>query len=321
MNILITGAGGFVGQALAAALLSDSSISSLVLTDIVEPDVPSPKSNFTTEIRSLKADLTDKVTCEKLFTADLTHVYLLHGLMSGAAEANLDLGLRVNVDSTRMILDVLRKVKPGIKVIYSSACAVFGPSDGQVVNESTMPVPSSSYGAQKLICETLLNDFSRRGLIDGRILRLPTIIVRPGAPSGAASSFFSGIIREPLKGEKSQLPVAKSLEVWVCSTRTVIKNLIFARDIPEEKFGGVSRVVNLPGITVTVEQMLQALRDVGGEKALSLVEGRKDPAVEKIVLSWPTRFDTARAMELGFFEDGPLERTVWEYVENYRQPI
>jgi nucleoside-diphosphate-sugar epimerase len=317
MNILITGANGFIGQALTAALLSDSSISSLILTDIVEPDVPSPESHFTAEIRSIKADLTDKATCEKLFTSDLTHVYLLHGLMSGATEANLDLGLRVNVDSTRTILDVLRKVKPGIRVIYSSACAVFGPSGGQVVTEMTLPVPGSSYGAQKLICETLLNDFSRRGLIDGRILRLPTIIVRPGVPSGAASSFFSGIIREPLKGMKSQLPVARSLEVWVCSTRTIIRNLIFARDIPEEKFGSASRVVNLPGITVTVEQMLQALKDVGGEKVLSLVEEKKDPAVENIVLSWPTRFDTTRAKELGFTEDGPLERTIQEYLKDY----
>jgi len=237
--------------------------------------------------------------------------------MSGATEANLDLGLRVNVDSTRMILDILRRVKPGIRVIYSSACAVFGPSDGQVVTEMTMPVPGSSYGAQKLICETLLNDFSRRGLIDGRILRLPTIIVRPGAPSGAASSFFSGIIREPLKGKKSQLPVARSLEVWVCSTRTIVRNLILARDIPEERFGCASRVVNLPGITVTVEQMLQALKGVGGEKVLSLVEEKKDPAVEDIVLSWPTRFDTTRAKELGFIGDGSLERTIQEYLKDY----
>jgi nucleoside-diphosphate-sugar epimerase len=317
MNILITGAAGFIGQALTAALLSDSAISSLILTDIVEPDVPSLESNFTAEIRSIKADLADRAICEKLFTSDLTHVYLLHGLMSGAAEANLDLGLRANVDSTRMILDTLRKVKPGIRVIYSSACAVFGPSHGQVVTEMTMPMPESSYGAQKLICETLLNDFSRRGLIDGRILRLPTVIVRPGAPSGAASSFFSGIIREPLRGVKSQLPVARSLEVWVCSARTITKNLTLARDIPEEKFSGNSRIVNLPGITVTVEQMLQALKDVGGEKALALVEEKKDSVVENIVLSWPTRFDITRAKELGFKEDGPLGRAVKEYVEDY----
>jgi nucleoside-diphosphate-sugar epimerase len=318
MNILITGANGFIGQAITATLLSDSSISNLILTDIVEPDVPSPELNFTSKIRSIKADLTDQATCDKLFTSDLTHVYLLHGIMSGAAEANLDLGLHVNVDSTRMILDTLRKVKPGIRVIYSSACAVFGPPrDGELVTESTLPVPGSSYGAQKLICEILLNDFSRRGLIDGRILRLPTIIVRPGKPSGAASSFFSGIIREPLKGDKSQLPVAKSTEVWVCSTRTAVKNLIFARDIPAEKFGSGSRIVNLPGITVTVEQMLCALKEVGGARAVSLVEEKKDPAVEKIVFSWPTRFDITKAKSLGFWEDGTLVNTIRDYVRDH----
>lgn len=318
MNILITGASGFIGQALTAALLSDSSVSSLILTDIIEPDVPSPESHFTAEIRTIAADLISQAVVEKLFTAELTHVYLLHGLMSGAAEANLGLGLRVNVDSTRMILDVLRKVKPGIKVIYSSACAVFGPPEGgKVVDELTLTVPGSSYGAQKLMCETLLNDYSRRGLIDGRILRLPTVIVRPGRPSGAASSFFSGLFREPLRGVRAELPVKREAEVWVCSTRTVVKNLIYARDIPQEKFSSGSRVVILPGITVTVEQMLQALKDVGGEKALALVEEKSDPAVEKIVNSWPTRFDTVRAKKLGFIEDGHLERAVKEYIEDY----
>lgn len=237
--------------------------------------------------------------------------------MSSAAEASLDLGLRVNIDSTRYILDILRKVKPGITVIFPSSLAVFGPSEGQVVTETTMPLPGSSYGAEKLICEILLNDFSRRGLIDGRILRLPTIIVRPGAPSGAASSFCSGIIREPLKGEKSQLPVSKDLKLWVCSTRTIIKNLVYAMDIPEQKFGSGSRIVNLPGITVTVDQMLQALEDVGGHKALSLVEEKKDPAVEGIVAKWPARFDTGLARKLGFLDDGPLARTVQEYLQDY----
>ena len=314
MNILITGAGGFIGQALATALLSDTSISSLTLTDIVEPKRPAVQT--ATTIRCVKADLTDPDACAQLLTAELTHVYILHGLMSGAAEANLDLGLRVNIDSTRLILDTLRRVKPGIRVVFPSSLAVFGPSGSQVVTEGTMPVPGSSYGAEKLICEVLLSDFSRRGLIDGRILRLPTIIVRPGAPSGAASSFCSGIIREPLAGKPSQLPVSRDLELWVCSTRTIIRNLVLAKDIAPEKFGG-SRVVNLPGITVKVEQMLDALGKVGGEAALSLVEEKRDPAVEKIVNNWPARFDTTKAKQVGFVDDGPLERTLQEYIEDY----
>ncbi|KAG4411851.1 hypothetical protein IFR04_015014 [Cadophora malorum] len=322
MNVLITGAGGFIGQALAAALLQDPSISTLTLTDIVEPPVPDKHGTTTTGIHPVKADLTDKTTCERLFTSELTIVYLLqrvlhHGLMSGAAEANLNLGLRVNIDSTRFILDVLREVKPGFRVVFPSSLAVFGPSEGKLVTEATMPLPGSSYGAQKLICEILLNDFSRRGLIDGRILRLPTIIVRPGAPSGAASSFCSGIIREPLKGEKSILPVSRDLKLWVCSTRTIIKNLVYAKDIPTAKFGAGSRIVNLPGITVTVDEMLQVLGDAGGPKALSLIEERKDPAVESIVAKWPAQFDTGLARTLGFHDDNSLAFAVNEYLQDY----
>lgn len=316
-NILITGAGGFIGQALAAALLkTDTSINSLTLTDVIEP--ASPKVKTSTKITTIKADLTDKTACESLLSVTPSHVYLLHGLMSGAAEANLDLGLQVNVDSTRLILDILRKTAPGVRVVFPSSLAVFGPSGSITVTETTMPQPGSSYGAEKQICEILLNDFSRRGLIDGRIVRLPTIIVRPGAPSGAASSFCSGIIREPLKGLASQLPVKRDLELWVCSTRTIIKNLIIAKDLPEAKFHGrPSRVVNLPGITVTVEQMLAALKVVGGQKALDLVEEKQDPNVEKIVGNWPSRFDISLAKDLGFVDDGPLDRTLQEYIEDY----
>lgn len=142
-------------------------------------------------------------------------------------------------------------------------------------------------------------------------------MVRPGAPSGAASSFASGIFREPFKGEKCILPVPKSQEVWICSPKTVVENLIRARDIPAEKFGGKSRVVNLPGVTVTVQEMLDVLKAVGGEEALSLVEEKKDEMTERIVASWPARLNTARARELGFKDDGSLVETVKDYVEKY----
>ncbi|KAF5015984.1 hypothetical protein F66182_12481, partial [Fusarium sp. NRRL 66182] len=163
---------------------------------------------------------------------------------------------------------------------------------------------------------------SRRGLLDGRIVRLPTIIVRPGKPSGAASSFCSGILREPLKGEESELPVPTSLNLWVCSTRTVIKNLIIARDIPTEAFDkvvarGSSRIVNLPGITVTVQEMLDALLQIGGEEARKLVKEVPDSSVENIVSSWPAEFDISRATQLGFQQDGDLVKTIKEYLEDY----
>lgn len=302
------------GQALASALLSDSKVSRLTLTDVVEPTLRSLKTKIKTcaQTHCVKADLTSKETCQSLFASNFTIVYLLHGLMSGASEANLELGVKVNIDSMRLILDILRAVCPGVKVVFPSSLGVFGASNGQLVIETTIPRPSSSCGAQKLITEVLLNDYSRRGLLDARILRLPTIIIRPGAPTGAASSFCSGIVREPLKGETGVLPVAPDFELWVCSTRTIIKNLIHAREIPKENFTGTSRIVNLPGMTVTPGQILQTLEGVAGESILKLVEEIRDNTIEKIVYSWPAKFDTALAEKLGFFYGGSLQQILRE---------
>jgi nucleoside-diphosphate-sugar epimerase len=320
MSILITGAGGFIGQALAKALADSPGVESLVLTDVVEPAVPySTKINIT----ALKADLTSRETCQSLLSTEFTHVYLLHGIMSGASEANLSLGLAVNVDSMRNILDVLREkhessgAKP-VRIVYPSSLAVFGGPDilKSPVTESTIALPQSSYGAQKHICEVLFNDFSRRGIVDACIVRLPTIIVRPGKPSGAASSFCSGIVREPLKGEQSLLPVSRELKLWVCSTRTIIRNLVQAKGV---QFAGdtYSRIVNLPGVTVTVQEILDGLKAVGGEKALEQVVEKPDLAVQQIVGSWPAIFDIKKALSMGFHPDGDLAQTIREYIEDY----
>lgn len=178
LAILITGAGGFIGQALATALLLDPAVERIILTDVVEPPIPKPRTPTEVEISSLKCDLTDRGECEYMFrTFPVDVIYLLHGIMSGASEANLELGIKVNLDSTRQILDFLRSYKPGIKIVYPSTTAVYGPpqSPQELTTERTAPMPGSSYGAQKLMIETLLNDFSRRGLLDARVLRLPTV--------------------------------------------------------------------------------------------------------------------------------------------------
>lgn len=179
-NCMVTGAGGFVGQALASALLADPLVSKLTLTDVFKPDVPQTKSQTRVETRTLDADLTSLETCQSLFTPDINLIYLLHGIMSGAAEANLELGLKVNIDSTRQILDILRHTNPGVKVIYPSSLAVYGPpaTPTTKITELNTPVPGTSYGAQKHICETLLDDYSRRGLLDGRVCRLPTVNIQ-----------------------------------------------------------------------------------------------------------------------------------------------
>ncbi|KAF4964297.1 hypothetical protein FSARC_7742 [Fusarium sarcochroum] len=298
-NVLVTGAGGFIGQELITSLLQDMPSAHFTLTDIATPPVPTGAEG---QVTSLKADLTDPSAVTSLLSNPFTHVYLLHGLMSGGAEANLDLGYKINFDSVRNILDVLRTQHPDTKVVFASSCAVYGQTE-LVTEFGTLPQPKSSYGIQKLLIEHLVNDYSRRGLLDGRIVRLPTVVVRPGAPSAAASSFASGIVRESLNGVRNTLPVSRDLELWVCSPATVIENLVKIKDVPKEKFGS-SRVVNLPGITVTVQDMLDALKEVGGEKALAQIEEQRDPAIEAIVNSWPARFDVSRAFGLGLEADG-----------------
>ncbi|KAF2180419.1 NAD(P)-binding protein [Zopfia rhizophila CBS 207.26] len=316
--ILITGAGGFIGKELAASLLEAEPNAHLVLADVFEPPVPSSKDR----VLSIKADLTDPSSVTTLLSSQTwSACYLLHGIMSGGAEANLDLGLRVNVDSHRLILDYLRNHQPGVVVIFPSSLAIYGPPEtpNEVISEKTTPIPQSSYGAEKLIIETLVNDYSRRGLINGRVVRLPTVIVRPGAPSAAASSFASGIVREPLKGEKSILPVPKDLEMWVCSPKTVVKNLVAIKDVPKEKFGvNRGRVVNLPGQTVKVGQILDALEAVGGQEALALVEEKRDPKIEAIVASWPARFNISVARTLGMSEDISLTEEVQSFARSVK---
>lgn len=315
-HVLITGAAGFIGQALAIALLQGGGIKKLSMTDVTEPNAP--KGDCT--IEAFAADLTSADTCRTIFTEDIDEVFLLHGIMSGAAEANLELGLEVNFDSMRYIIDALRKQRRSQppRVVFPSSLAVFGPSGpNETISESTITLPQSSYGAEKAMVELLLNDMSRRGLIDARIVRLPTIIVRPGKPTGAASSFCSGIIREPLNGERSVLPVAEDLKLWVCSARTVIRNLVAAMQISEANFQGKSRTVNLPGLTVTVEEMLQALEKVAGQEKRALVDKLYDEKVARIVGSWPAVFDTSKAKRLGFEDDVDLVSTVRAYMDDY----
>ncbi|KAK8056838.1 hypothetical protein PG993_002065 [Apiospora rasikravindrae] len=324
-HILITGAGkycrlfaGFIGQLLTIALLESSAEIRLTLTDVIEPPVPSASSQHASRIATAKSDLTDTQAIFSLLSTEFTAVYLLHGLMSGAAEAQMELGWKVNWDSHRAILDHLKKHNPGVVAIFTSSLAVYGPaSPSEVITEMTCPIPMSNYGSQKLMVETYLNNLSRKRLVDGRIVRLPTVIVRPGAPSAAASSFASGIIREPLKGQRSVLPVPRDLEMWVCSPKTVVKNLVLVKDVNDYAFG-ITRSVNLPGIKVTVQEMLDALEAVGGADAASLVDESPDPKVVGVVESWPANFNTDYARGLGMEPDVPLLDTVRAFADTLK---
>ena len=234
--------------------------------------------------------------------------------MSRGSEDNFDLGLKVNVDSIRLMLEAARVARPvsgdPIKFIFTSSLAVYGGPLPDIVNSSTIATPEGSYGMGKLVSEMLVNEYSRRGFVDGRSLRLPTIVVRPGVPSAATSAFISGIIREPLHGVEAICPVGSGhdspelgLAAWVASPEITVANFVIAKHIPAYKFLSHTRTVYLPGFTTTVKQELEALAEVAGPEALKLITFKDDPINRRVVSSWPARFDNSYPCGLGFTVD------------------
>ncbi|KAH9924614.1 NAD(P)-binding protein [Epithele typhae] len=310
-TVLITGAGGWLGGLLARALIEDARSPGveLILVDIVEPSAP-PYAAVVT----LKADLTDPAAVDAMFNTKYgtpDTIYCLHGIMSRGSEDNFDLGLKINVDSVRAVIDAARRYGEStgqlIKFIFASSLAVYGGPLPHVVTPETIATPQGAYGMSKLVNELFINEYTRRGLIDGRILRLPTIVVRPGPPAAATSAFVSGIIREPLQGLPTTCPIgdgpsspALDLALWLASPETTVANLVHARRVPPAAFAPHTRVVCLPGFTATVREELAALAEVAGAGALALVRFEDDATNRRVVSSWPARFDNAYALGLGF---------------------
>ncbi|KAF4218121.1 hypothetical protein CNMCM8980_000215 [Aspergillus fumigatiaffinis] len=312
MQILITGAAGFIGQLLAKDLLNDPSYH-LTLTDIHEPPIPKGVK-YPQNAKTIKADLL--AGAETVVDKSLDAVFAFHGIMSSGSEANFDLGMSVNVDATRTLLEALRRTCPGVRFIYSSSQAVYGRPLPDVVDDSVTPTPQGSYGAEKLICETLVNEYTRRSFITGFTLRFPTISVRPGQPTAAASSFLSGMIREPLAGKECVIPVEdRSFKSWLCSPRTLVQNLVLTLSLPSDALPPHIRSINVPGICVTVQEMRDALEKVGGKDKLALLKEKEDPTLRPILDSWPTRFDNSQAIALGFKRDSSFEQAVKDYYE------
>lgn len=306
MRVLITGAGGFIGQLVAADLLNDSQYK-VTLTDIVEPNIPAHVT-YAQNATALQADLCDDTCFASIVTDDLKAVYVLHGIMSSGAEENFELGMRGNVESTMKLLEALRKTCPGVRVIYTSSLAIYGQPLPDIVRDGIIPTPQSSYGAEKIVCETFINDYTRRGFISGFTLRLPSIVVRPGKPTAAASSFLSGMIREPLNGHTCRIPIVdRSFSSWICSPRTLVYNLLHSLTVPSDALPSHIRQINLPGISVTIQEIMDALAMVGGDDLLKLLKEENDASLIPIIRSWPTNVDNSQAIKLGYKKDESLE--------------
>jgi D-erythronate 2-dehydrogenase len=310
MQILITGGGGFLGQRLAKALLAGTlPFDELVLVDIVPPPLPKPDSRVVCR----QADLSEPGVAEAFITPDTGLVFHLAAIVSSHAESDFELGYLINLDLTRRLLEACRRSGPGIRFVFSSSLAVFGGELPEVVTEATVVTPQSSYGIQKAMGELLVNDYSRKGYLDGRVLRLPTVCIRPGRPNRAASSFVSSIMREPLQGEVAVCPVETDLSLWLSSPDTVVANLVHAATL-EGAALGTWRTVNLPGLSVTVQQMLDALVRQTAPDILNKIRFEPDEAIRRIVSSWPGRLDNHRALQLGFRVDPDFDSFIRQFL-------
>ncbi|WP_237387975.1 D-erythronate dehydrogenase [Xenorhabdus sp. Sc-CR9] len=316
MKVIITGGAGFLGQQLASALLKNNGLlfDQLVLVDVECPISPIPDPR----VYCLMLDLAQEGAVKKLIDIDCDVLFHLAAIVSNHAEQNFDLGMEINFDVTRSLLEAIRNKKPSMQFIFTSSLAVFGGELPEIVTDNWAVNPQSSYGTQKAMCELIINDYSRKGYVDGRVLRLPTISVRPGKPNKAASSFASGIIREPLHGESCSCPVSCNLSLWISSPETVIRNLIHVAQIPAENLG-LSRIVNLPGISVTVKDMLDALKEVAGQEVVDLIRFESDENINQIVASWPRNIDISRSLELGFSADHSFSDSIRTFIANELQ--
>ena len=323
MRIVITGGGGFIGQMVARALLARGGLArepgaATDLTELVLFDQALPDGHVAhNRVKYVTGDLGDRSLVKRVFAAPTDAVFHLAAVVSAGAEADFDLGYRVNLDAARLVFEACREQPAPPRLVFTSSVAAFGGALPDVVTDSTAAAPQSSYGTQKVIGELLVADYTRKGYIDGRALRLPTIVVRPGKPNRAASGFMSGIVREPLNGEAAVCPVPSEAAMWILSPGRAVDALIRAIELPPDAWGW-NRTLNVPGITASVAQTLAALEKLAGAQSVARVRFERDAAIEKLVLGWPARFATARADALGFRADGGIEDIISAHMQAAR---
>jgi nucleoside-diphosphate-sugar epimerase len=317
MRIVITGGCGFLGRRVAIRLLQQGCalgpFDELVLFDNAAPALPLPEDR---RLRLVTGDIADRDTVSRLITAPGTDaVFHLAAIVSGQAEADTDLGYRVNLDGTRAVLDACRALGTRPRLVFASSLAVYGGALPPSVGDDTALTPQTSYGTQKALGELLVNDYSRKGFVDGRALRLPTVVVRPGRPNRAASTFASSMIREPLVGADAVCPVAPDTVMALASPRRIVEGLVHAIGLNGDAFGA-SRSLQLPGFSVSVGEMAAALRRAGGEGAHARIRWQPDPVIQAIVSGWPRALQTPRAEALGFGRDSGIDAVIEAFIED-----
>lgn len=315
-EILILGGGGMVGQKLAHRLLESPDYAGATLT-LFDQAFPEDGANAT----QITGNISEPATAQALAARRADVIFHLAAIVSGQAETDFDLGWDVNMMSMWHLLSALRaehEASGGAyrpRVVFTSSIAVFGGPYPDQIGDEFLSAPQTSYGAQKATCELMVTDFSRKGFIDGLSLRLPTICVRPGKANLAASSFFSGIIREPLNGQEALLPVPDTVRHWHASPRAAARFLTHAAMLDADRLEG-RRALSLPGVSCTVAEQIEALRKAAGQKAVDLIRVAPDPAVEKIVSGWPRDFAPDRAIELGFQAESSFDEIVQVYIDD-----
>jgi D-erythronate 2-dehydrogenase len=322
MHILVTGAAGMIGRKLTERLVMDRALSGqpidkLTLLDIV---APARLAGFSEHVKTRAGDLAEPSVAEKAISERPEVIFHLAGVVSGEAELDLEKGYRVNLDGTRALLEAIRKLgaetgdgyKP--RVIFTSSMAVFGAPFPHAIADDFHLTPLTSYGTQKAMCEAMLADYTRRGLLEGVGIRLPSIVVRPGKPNKAASGFFSGIIREPLAGQEALLPVAETVVHTHASPRSALGFLIHAAGLPREK---IEPHVNLtmPGVCCTVGEQIEALRRIAGAKVADRIRREPDALIMRIVSGWPQRLEAKRARTLGFRVESTFDEIIREHID------